>query len=159
MKILLKNDLPQGKNIKIKESNAGIFRALTTLGARGVYTLKHDPHATYREYFLIMLPDKTQLRVLTSDDFNDYKEISIYEANGIYDWRGVPRHGGLGRGHGAPFRRNGAPGRGNTPVNPPTPSVRDVPPVSLPVTTSPPPAQTAPGRGIFANFLHKIRMK
>lgn len=133
MKIILKNDLPDGKNIKIKESNAGIFRNLTTLAPGHNYPLKHDLHATYREYFLIMLPDKTKLRVLTSDDFNDYKEISIYEATGVYDWRGVPRNCSPK----VPVKASV-----NPPVNPPVP------------TSVPRPGQS--GRGIVSTFFHKI---
>ena len=155
MKIILSNDLPQDKKIKIKESNAGIFRFLANLAPGQVCTLKHDPHATYREYFLIMLPDRTRLRVLTSDDFKDFKEISIYEANGVYDWRGVPR--------------NGAPGRGAVLVNPsvplpaprsapPPPIVRDSPAVNLPAASTST-APTGQGRGKVANFFHKIGIR
>ncbi|KAG0581974.1 hypothetical protein KC19_3G024800 [Ceratodon purpureus] len=157
MKITLRNELPHGKNVKIKESNAGIFRALTTLQAGQSYNLKHDPHATYREYFLIMLPDRTQLRVLTSDDFNDFKEITIYEANGIYDWRGVPRNGAPARGNGAPGRNNCTTGRSNVQANPQPALIRDVQPVSSPVTTSA--SQSSQGRGKVANFFHKIGIK
>ena len=44
MKIILSNDLPQDKKIKIKESNAGILRFLANLAPGQLCTLKHDPH-------------------------------------------------------------------------------------------------------------------
>ena len=102
-----------------------------------------------------MLPDRTRLRVLTSDDFKDFKEISIYEANGVYDWRGV--------------LRNGAPSRGAMLVKPsvplpaprsapPPPIVRDSPPVNLPAASTST-APTGQGQGKVANVFYKIGIR
>lgn len=130
LKITLRNDL-KGKNVKVKEGNAGIFRLLTTLGPGKLYNLRHDPNATYREYILIMLPDKTELRVLSSDDFNDWKEISIYENGGTYDWMGtVPRRSALRDAH---------------LVNPPAATESQ--------------SQTPNGRGKFATLLQRFGIK
>lgn len=84
-KITLRNDL-EGKEVKIREGNAGSTRELCTLKPGRTFDIHKDPNATYREYIFITLPDNTKLRVLTSDDFAEFKKISIYEEDGKYDW-------------------------------------------------------------------------
>lgn len=98
-KITLKNDLKE-KDVKIREGNAGITRELTTLKPGKTFDIHNDPNATYREYIFITFPDNTKLKVLTSDDFAEYTEISIFEEDGKYDWMGTakrtnPAKGGL----------------------------------------------------------------
>jgi hypothetical protein len=97
-KITLKNDT--GKNVKITEGNAGSTRKLCTLEPGRTFDITNDKNATYREYFFITLPDNNTLRVLTSDDFDEYKEISIFEEGGKVDWTGTaqrpdPAQGGI----------------------------------------------------------------
>jgi hypothetical protein len=141
LKITLRNEL-KGKNVKVKEGNAGIFRLLTTLTPGKTYDLRHDPNATYREYILIMLPDKTELRVLSSDDFNDWKEISIYERGGEYDWMGtVPRR----------------PASVKPPPEEPVTEEEEPVTEEGPVTEDPTPAPH--GRGRFSSFFQRIGFK
>lgn len=87
-RITLKNNL-EGKDVKVREGNAGVTRELATLKPGKSFVIHNDPNATYREYIIITLPDKTKLRVLTSDDFAEFKEISIFEDGGKYDWMGT----------------------------------------------------------------------
>lgn len=87
-RITVKNNLV-GKDVKVREGNAGIVRELITLKPGGTYAIQNDPNATYREYTIITIPDNTKLRELTSDDFTDLKEISIFEENGQVDWMGT----------------------------------------------------------------------
>jgi len=89
-KITLKNDM-EDKDVKIREGNAGSTRELCTLKPGGKYDIHNDPNATYREYIFIALPDNTKLRVLTSDDFAEYTEISVFEEDGKYDWMGTAK--------------------------------------------------------------------
>jgi hypothetical protein len=87
-KITLKNEL-KGKDVKIREGNAGSTRELCILKPDKTFDIYYDKNATYREYFFITNPDNTKLRVLTSDDFAEYKEISIFEEGGEVDWMGT----------------------------------------------------------------------
>lgn len=87
-KIILWNDL-KGKNVKVKEGNVGIFRLLIILGLGKLYNFCYDLNVIYCEYIFIMFFDKIEFWVLFFDDFNDWKEISIYENGGIYDWMGI----------------------------------------------------------------------
>lgn len=88
VKIKLKNE--SGVKVKVKEGNAGIMRLVTTLDNNKTFEISHDPYATYREYTLMLLPDRTALRTISSDDFNDWKRIKIYRCdNGICDWMGT----------------------------------------------------------------------
>lgn len=80
-RITLKNNL-EGKDVKVREGNAGVTRELATLKPGKSFVIHNDPNATYREYIIITLPDKTRLRVLTSDDFAEFREISIFEEGG-----------------------------------------------------------------------------
>lgn len=98
-KITLKNDL-KGKDVKIREGNAGITRELCILKPEKTFDIPYDKNATYREYIFITFPDNTTLRVLTSDDFAEFKEISVFEEGGKIDWMGTaerpdPAQGGL----------------------------------------------------------------
>lgn len=90
LKIILKNDLVN-KKVKVTEGNAGVIRMLKTLEPGQSYKIENDSNATYREYVFITVPDESPLRVVSSDDFADNKEISIYERDGVYDWMGIPR--------------------------------------------------------------------
>jgi hypothetical protein len=89
-KIILKNDLVN-KKVKVTEGNAGVVRMLKTLEPGQSYKIENDSNATYREYIFITLPDESPLRVVSSDDFAEFKEISIYERDGVFDWMGIPR--------------------------------------------------------------------
>lgn len=84
----LKNTL-KDKEVQIREGNAGVTRLMTTLKPGASTTVRSDPNATYREYFLITLPDNSKLPTLSSDDFADYKEINIFEEGGKLDWKGT----------------------------------------------------------------------
>lgn len=79
----------EGKDVKIREGNAGNTRALCTLKPGCTFDIHNDKNATYREYIFITFPDNTKLRVLTSDDFAEFKEISVFEVDGKYDWMGT----------------------------------------------------------------------
>jgi hypothetical protein len=87
-KITLKNDL-KGKDVKIREGNHGSTRELCTLKPGLTHDIRNDKNATYREYIFITLPDNTKLRVLTSDDFAEFTEISVFEEGGKIDWMGT----------------------------------------------------------------------
>ncbi|KAG0621492.1 hypothetical protein M758_3G024600 [Ceratodon purpureus] len=89
-KIVLKNDLEY--SVSIKEGNAGHFRQLTELGPGKTFSIRTDPNATYREYLFITLPDQTSLDVVSSDDFAEWKEIKIYEADDKkFYWMGTKK--------------------------------------------------------------------
>jgi hypothetical protein len=139
LKIKLKNEL--NVRVKVKEGNAGIFRNIITLEPKKVYEISHDPNATYREYTLIMLPNRTQLRMLSSDDFNDWKKIKIYQDDGICDWMGTEARD--------PARRRtmpAAPPASVAPLVAPPASV--APPVAPPASVAPPVAVGANGSSV-----------
>ena len=73
--IKLKNELTDVE-VSVNESNAGVPRVLTKLKPHGHYSLQYDPNATYREYIFVCAGTE-QLKVVSSDDFNEYKEIEI----------------------------------------------------------------------------------
>lgn len=89
--IILKNESADVE-VTVNESNAGVPRVLTKLKPGGHYSLKYNPDATYREYIFVCAGTE-QLKVVSSDDFNEYKEIKIFlnNENMKYDWVGIRR--------------------------------------------------------------------
>lgn len=77
----------------MQEGNAGVYSVKATLQGNGTYDLDLDQNATYREYILIMLPDK--LDPISSDEIAEYVEIVIErdEKTGKVSWRGVRSQG------------------------------------------------------------------
>lgn len=79
----------------MQEGNAGVYSVKATLQGNGTYDLDLDQNATYREYILIMLPDKSKLDPISSDEIAEYVEIVIErdEKTGKVSWRGVRSQG------------------------------------------------------------------
>ena len=70
------------QTFQLKEGNAGAFRLLRDLNAKGKdgykFSIKVDPNATYREY-MVATGKKGKSIIITSDDFSEYKVIKIVE--------------------------------------------------------------------------------
>jgi len=79
----------------VQEGNAGVYTMKVILDANGNYNLDLDQNATYREYILITLPDKSKLEAFSSDDIADVKEIVIEkdDETGEVSWRKVRSQG------------------------------------------------------------------
>lgn len=92
-KVTVRNELAE-ERVKISESNTGTSFELTRLGPGKSCVIKNDKNATCQEFIFDVLPDKGKLRVLTSDDFEEFKEISILKeddgrGNSNYYWMGT----------------------------------------------------------------------
>ena len=79
----------------MQEGNAGVYTSRAVVKGNDHYDLDLDQNATYREYILITLPDKSQLDAFSSDDITDYEAIVIEkdETTGKASWRGVRSQG------------------------------------------------------------------
>jgi hypothetical protein len=76
-------------SVIVMEGNAGIERPLKVLDPEDKFVISADPNVTYREYILIKLPDNKKLRLLSSDDIQEFERIEIIETgSGEFDWRG-----------------------------------------------------------------------
>jgi hypothetical protein len=62
----------------LKEGTGGIFRTLHTFGTATVdYNINVDSNATYREYWCASVANDPTAIVLSSDDCQEYKEVTI----------------------------------------------------------------------------------
>ncbi|KAG0562935.1 hypothetical protein KC19_9G184200 [Ceratodon purpureus] len=90
-----------GKELILKESTAGIKRFLNVLPDKETHKISVDPNATYREYWCAEKHDDPNAVVLSSDDCQEYKEVTIHckreedpvthTVRDVYSWAGVPR--------------------------------------------------------------------
>lgn len=64
--------------LEIKEGTAVAMRRIATVGKDKSFTVKVDGNATYREYLISSLPECGDGIVLSSDDCQEYSEITIY---------------------------------------------------------------------------------
>lgn len=83
IKVIVRNNL-EAKDVRVREGNVGVFRVLGVVRPGKTYTLVCNLDATYREYTLTVPPDSHL--VLTPGDLLDFKELSVYERDGIVDW-------------------------------------------------------------------------
>jgi hypothetical protein len=92
-RVRLKNNLED--QVEVQEGNAGVFTSKVTIKGNGNYNLDLDQNATYREYILITLPDKSKLDVFSSDDIAGVKEIVIEKDKGTgkVSWHAVRSQG------------------------------------------------------------------
>lgn len=92
-------------SVKLKEGNAGVYRDLAVLQGvdadgypQGCYTVTLDVHATYREYTVVAIGQKTKKsRLLVSSDMcQDSSVINIVwnSATGKYETQCEPRKDG-----------------------------------------------------------------
>lgn len=71
-----------GELFDLKEGNAGAFRFFKQLKAGEKVSIKVDPNATYREYMVATTPTPGKPILLTSDDFSEFKVITIQKDPG-----------------------------------------------------------------------------
>lgn len=87
-----------GGLLTLKEGTAGIKRVLATFGPAKSYTINVDANATYREYWCAEKDGARDPVVLSSDDCQEYKEVTIKlitkDNVGIYIWEGIRRDNG-----------------------------------------------------------------
>ena len=84
-----------GKELILKEGTAGIYRLLKKFPHGTDYKINVDPNATYREYWCAVDANDPNAIVLSSDDCQEYKEVTVTIQDGRYDWENnrVPRDG------------------------------------------------------------------
>jgi hypothetical protein len=76
---------------EIDEGNTGVYTTKSWLDSGQRLSIKFDPNATYREYWLKNEADEKVLDIST-DDLAEYNTITIYVTpNGSVGWRGA-RH-------------------------------------------------------------------
>jgi hypothetical protein len=88
-----------GKELILKEGTAGIKRILAELPDKKTYKISVDSNATYREYWCAEKNDDPNAVVLSSDDCQEFKEVTIKRtvdtnSQDVYSWEGVKRDGG-----------------------------------------------------------------
>jgi hypothetical protein len=92
MKTKISNN--SGHGVVMKEGTGGVYRALCRISSHP-YVIVVDPNATYKEYVLVV-EDVEQSLTLSTDDLNEYKEITIKEkGEGDVKWEGVHRNKAL----------------------------------------------------------------
>jgi len=83
------------KPLALKEGTAGIFTLLKKLQPNESYQIVVDTNATYREYWCAVKDDDPDGVVLSSDDCEDLKEVTIIETgtkpNTKFSYKGVNR--------------------------------------------------------------------
>lgn len=76
----------------LKEGNAGVYRSIKNLEAKGKFVIEVDPNATYREYVVVSTPSDEKV-FITSDDCIDNAKITVVAdpTTGAYKFNGNPR--------------------------------------------------------------------
>lgn len=84
-----------GGTLVLKEGTGGIFRTLHNFGVTTLdYNINVDINATYREYWCASAANDPNPVVLSSDDCQEYKEVTIMRnEDGSYYWIPVRRDG------------------------------------------------------------------
>jgi hypothetical protein len=93
-----------GKPLILRESTGSVKRTLKELKDKDSrYTISVDANATYREYWCAEKPDDPNAVVLSSDDCQEFKEVTILlekktvadgKTSDIYYWEGLKRDTG-----------------------------------------------------------------